>query len=211
MRFSKLAARKAKLLLLQATAPRSPAPPSAAPVARPEMVCFRGQTLALVRHFFELSSQLGRLPSLLGREFFRARVTHHAVPSFEEQAVFIRDVERCLSKLSPEHHQVITLAGLYDFSQEEVAEILHTSRAAVHLCFSEALDSLSELLLQAGLLCERRPDRRQRQVMRSRLPDDVAKAGKKPPRQVKMAARRLPDTVEMGGPGFDGQTAAARV
>jgi len=70
---------------------------------RPEMLCFRGQTMAIMRHFFEISSQLGRLPSLLGREFFRAKVSHHAIPSFEEQAVFVRDVELCLERLSEEH------------------------------------------------------------------------------------------------------------
>jgi hypothetical protein len=60
---------------------------------RPEILCYRGQTFAMVRHFFEISSQVGRLPSLLGREFFRARVSHHAIPSFEDQAVFVRDVD----------------------------------------------------------------------------------------------------------------------
>src|ERR1017187_1765814 len=55
---------------------------------RPEILCYRGQTFALGRHFFEISSQVGRLPSLLGREFFRARVSHRAIPSFEDQVVF---------------------------------------------------------------------------------------------------------------------------
>ena len=55
---------------------------------RPEILCYRGQTFAMVRHFFEISSQVGRLPSLLGREFFRARVSHRAIPSFEDQVVF---------------------------------------------------------------------------------------------------------------------------
>jgi hypothetical protein len=37
---------------------------------RPEILCYRGQTFAIVRHFFEISSQVGRLPSLLGARIF---------------------------------------------------------------------------------------------------------------------------------------------
>jgi len=189
MRVSILAARKAQLLLREGHEP--------APVGevdeidpRPEMLCFRSQTLALARHFFELSCQVGRLPSLLGREFFRARVSHHSIPSFEEQAVFARDVELCLSRLSDDHAEIITLVGLYDFSLDEVAELLRYSKTAVHQWFWEALDCLSEIFLRAGLLLEEHPDRRQRQVTMRAIPGDVAALGKKPPRSVKMAPVR---------------------
>ena len=147
---------------------------------RPEMLCFRGQTLAIARHFFEISSQMGRLPSLLGREFFRARVSHHAIPSFEEQAVFVRDVELCLARLSDAHAEMITLIGLYDFSREEIAGMLRYSRTWVSLRVAEALDSLSEIFLRAGILREDHPDRRQCQVGDRSLPPDVIAAGKKP-------------------------------
>jgi hypothetical protein len=43
-------------------------------------------------------------------------------------------------------------------------------RAWVTQRFSEAIDSLSEILLQAGLLSESRPDRRQCQVTDRSLP-----------------------------------------
>ncbi len=194
MRTSKLAAQKARLLLLQDEAPMELAhdlSPERADCGRlgdlrldprPEMVCFRGQTLAMVRHFFELSSQLGRLPSLLGREFFRARVSHHAIPSFEEHAVFLRDVELCIQKLTPEHQDIITLAGFYDFSHDEVAGMLSISKTAVQRCFAEALDALAEIFLEARLLCEQRPDRRQRQLHHRGVPVDVA--GKRPPQNL---------------------------
>lgn len=148
---------------------------------RPEMLCFRGQTLAIMRHFFEISSQMGRLPSLLGREFFRARVSHHAIPSFEEQAVFVRDVELCLERLSDAHAEMITLIGLYDFSREEIAGMLRYSRTWVSMRVAEALDSLSEIFLHAGILREDRPDRRQCQVGHRSLPPDVIAAGDKKP------------------------------
>jgi hypothetical protein len=141
---------------------------------RPEMLCFRGQTMAIMRHFFEISSQIGRLPSLLGREFFRAKVSHHAIPSFEEQAVFVRDVELCLERLSDEHAEMITLLGLYDFSREEIAAMLHYSRTWVSMRAAEALDTLSEIFLLAGILREDRPDRRQCQVGDQSVPVDMA-------------------------------------
>lgn len=76
---------------------------------RADALFFRAQTLAIVRHFFEIASQIGRLPSILGREFFRAKVSHHAIPSFEEQAVFVHDVERALGRLQEQDAEVIAL------------------------------------------------------------------------------------------------------
>ena len=104
MRNYKLAARQAQLLLFQVNEPAPEELPEIDP--RPEMLCFRGQTFALVRHFFELSCQVGRLPSLLGRELFRSRVSHHAIPSFEEQVIFARDVELCLAKLTEDQGEI---------------------------------------------------------------------------------------------------------
>jgi DNA-directed RNA polymerase specialized sigma24 family protein len=164
MRHSRIAAQKAKLLLMQAAAPAPPPPPEESD-PRPEMVCFRAQTLAMVRHYFELSAQHGRLPSLMGREFFRAKVSHHAIPSFEEQAVFVRDVELSIGKLNAEHQEIVMLAGIYNLTHEEVAAMLHISKASVSAWFAEALDALSEIFLAAGLLSEHRPDRHQRQAM----------------------------------------------
>jgi hypothetical protein len=95
---------------------------------RADALFFRSQTLAIVRHFFEIACQIGRLPSILGREFFRAKVSHHAVPSFEEQAVFVNDVERALGRLNEQDAEVIALVGLFQYSLDEVAAILGRSR-----------------------------------------------------------------------------------
>ena len=147
---------------------------------RPEIVCYRGQALAIMRHFFELSCQVGRLPSLLCREFFRAKVSHHAIPSFEEQVVFVRDVELCLERLSDQHAEMIQLIGLYDFSVEEIAAMLRRGRTWVYERVAEAVDALAEIFLQAGLLKANRPDRRQCQVTNRSIPADVAAGVRKP-------------------------------
>ena len=129
-------------------------------VTRPDALFFRAQTLAIVRHFFEISCQVGRLPSILGREFFRAKVSCHGIPSFEEQAVFVHDVERAMARLSVQGLEVISLVGLYQYSLEEVALLLRRSRTTVVERFSEAVDTLSQIFLAMGLLREDRPDRR---------------------------------------------------
>jgi hypothetical protein len=127
---------------------------------RADALFFRGQTLAIIRHFFEIASQIGRLPSILGREFFRARVSHHAIPSFEEQAVFVHDVERALGRLNDDDAEVIALVGLFQYSLDEAAALLGRSRTNVAVRFADSVDRLAELFLTAGLLQEKRPDRR---------------------------------------------------
>ncbi len=204
MRTYKRAVNQAQLLLFQVSDPPVAEDPEIDP--RPEMLCYRGQTFALVRHFFELSCQVGRLPSLLGRELFRARVSHHAIPSFELQVVFARDVELCLAKLSDDHAEIITLVGLYDFSHDEVAEMLRCCRAWVTQRFAEAIDSLSEILLQAGLLSESRPDRRQCQVTDRSLPPDVA-VPKKPPSRANVYISHVRKSARQEAPGSEPQRA----
>ena len=127
---------------------------------RPDALFYRAQTLAIVRHFFEISCQIGRLPSILGREFFRAKVSCHGIPSFEEQAVFVHDVERALARLNPQSLEVVSLVGLYQYSLEEVAMLLRRSRGNVSERFAEAVDTLAQIFLASGLLKEDRPDRR---------------------------------------------------
>lgn len=139
----------------------------------PETVCYRGQALAIVRHFFEMSSQLGRLPSILGREFFRAKVSHHAIPSFEDQALFAHDIERSLSKLDNDEMNVLTLVGLYDLNLDEASEILHWSAGYISQRFGEALARLTQIFLDSGVLRRDRPDRRQSQMKGRKLPASV--------------------------------------
>ena len=41
----------------------------------PDLWLYRERTLGMLRRYQRLSVEVGRLPSLLGREFFRTRVT----------------------------------------------------------------------------------------------------------------------------------------
>jgi len=150
--------------------------------ARADVLFFRGQTLAIVRHFFEIASQIGRLPSILGREFFRAKVSHHAIPSFEEQAVFVHDVERALGRLNQQDGELVALVGLFHYSLDDVATMLGRSRSFVAQHFADSIDQLAEVFLETGLLPEDRPDRRPQYfaVPKSRN-EPAALPPKKPP------------------------------
>lgn len=148
--------------------------------ARADVLFFRSQTLAIIRHFFEIASQIGRLPSILGREFFRAKVSHHAIPSFEEQAVFVHDVERAIERLSEQDAEVIALVGLFHYSLDDVAMMLGRSRTTVVQRFADSVDHLAEMFLETGLLREDRPDRRLRRFPAEESPPQEAKV---PPRK----------------------------
>ena len=156
-------------------------PPKEVLCTRPDVLYFRAQTLAIVRHFFEISCQIGRLPSILGREFFRAKVSHRAIPSFEDQVVFVHDVEQALARLNSQNLEVLSLVGLYQYSLEEVATLLGRCRTTVIERYAEAVDTLAQIFLTSGLLREDRPDRQLQRFPAEDPPQAVAEPPAKKP------------------------------
>src|SRR5271167_157391 len=61
---------------------------------------YRRRTVALLRRYARASVEVGRLPSLLGREFFRTRVTSYRMGSFEDIVIFVTDMEKAIDNLS---------------------------------------------------------------------------------------------------------------
>jgi predicted DNA-binding protein (UPF0251 family) len=99
-----------------------------------------------------MSLDIGRLPSLIGREFFRARVTSYHVHSFEDVVIFVQDVERCLEKLDDFSRALVARIVFQDYTWDETAALLGCHRATVWRQFPRALDQLSEIFLAVGLL-----------------------------------------------------------
>jgi len=95
------------------------------------MVAYRGRTMALLRRYFRMSLDIGRLPSLLGREFFRARVTSYRVHSFEDVVILVHDVERCLEKLDEFAREMVARVVFQDYSWDETAVLMGYSAPAV--------------------------------------------------------------------------------
>jgi hypothetical protein len=113
---------------------------------------FRGRTAAMLRRYMRFSLETGRLPSLLGREFFRSKVTSYRVTTFEERVIFVHDMENCLKKLDELSRQVLARIVLQEYGHDEASRLLGCTRMTVHRKLLEALDLLSDILLTAGLL-----------------------------------------------------------
>jgi len=116
------------------------------------ITAYRGRTMGLLRRYFHMSLDIGRLPSLLGREFFRARVTSYHVHSFEDVVILVHDVERCLERLDEFARELVARIVLQDYTWDETAVLLDCSRRTVARRFPQALDRLSEIFLEVGLL-----------------------------------------------------------
>ena len=123
----------------------------------PELWLYRERTTALLRRYLQSSIEIGRLPSLLGRELFRSKVTSYHMSSFEDGVIFVHDVEHALEQLRDFWKQLIALIVFQDYTQDEAAEVLQCARRTVNRGFWLALDRVSELSLAGGLL-NRLPD-----------------------------------------------------
>ena len=113
---------------------------------------YRDRTRAILRRYFRMSIELGRLPSLVGREFFRARVTSYRLHTFEDAVIFVHDTESCLKRLDEFSQKIIARIVFQDYSLEETAALLGCGRRTVVRRYPRALDRLSELFLEAELL-----------------------------------------------------------
>ena len=113
---------------------------------------YRGRTVGMLRRYMRYSLETGRLPSLVGREFFRSKVTRYRVTTFEDRVIFVHDMENCLQRLDELSRQVLARIVLQEYEHEEAAQLLGCSRMTIHRWLLQALDKLSDILLAAGLL-----------------------------------------------------------
>jgi hypothetical protein len=118
----------------------------------PDLWLYRGRTVALLRRYMRLSLETGRLPSMVGKEFFRTTVTSYRSVTFEDRVIFVSDVEKILGGLEDWDQQVIARIILQEHSHDETARILHCSRKTIERRVPEVLDLLSEDFLEVGLL-----------------------------------------------------------
>jgi len=118
----------------------------------PELSIYREHTVALLRRYFCLSVEMGRLPSMLGREFFRARVSSYRMSTFEDGVIFVHDMERCLDKLDVIARQLVARIVFQEYTAEETAAMLQCTRRTVVRRYMDTLDQLSEVFLSTGVL-----------------------------------------------------------
>ena len=119
---------------------------------RGDLTQYRPRAAALLRKYFKMSVESGRLPSLIGREFFRAQVTDYATCTFEDIVIFVHDMDRALELLDAHSQALIARIFFQEYTQAETAVLLHISRRTVIRHLAVALDSLSGILLERGIL-----------------------------------------------------------
>ena len=113
---------------------------------------YRRRTVTMLRRYMRYAIETGRLPSLVGREFFRGKVTKYSVVTFEDRVIFVHDMEMCLEQLDDFSREIIGRHILQEHDQAATARLLDCTDRTVRNRVPLALDLLSEILLEVGLL-----------------------------------------------------------
>ena len=120
--------------------------------AEPEMAFYRKYTEGMLRRYVRMSMEAGKVPSLLGQEMFRGRVTSYRVESFEDVVIFLHDVEHCLDRLDPDQRDLISRLALQEYTVGETAVLLAVPQRTVIRRYARALDRLTRIFIAAKML-----------------------------------------------------------
>jgi hypothetical protein len=115
---------------------------------------YRRRTVALLRRYGQASVEVGRVPSLLGREFFRSRVSSYTLRNFEDVIIFVTDMERAIEKLDTLQKKLLAMNVLEEYYIPDMARLLGCNERTIRRTLHNALDELSRILLAGGLLEE---------------------------------------------------------
>jgi len=121
-------------------------------LAQPEVAFYRKYTEAMLRRYVRLSMEAGKVPSLLGQEMFRGRVTSYRVENFDDVVIFVHDVEKCLEKLDEEQQRLISRIALQQYTLGETAGLMGLKPRTVVRRYGQAVDSLTRVLLHVKML-----------------------------------------------------------
>ena len=113
---------------------------------------YRKHTEKMLRRYLYASMLVGRAPAILGEPIGRGWVSSRKVKTFEDAVIFVLDIERCLKKLGSLDCTLLSRVALQEYTHAETANMLGVSLRAVSYKYPLALDRLTELLLQSGLL-----------------------------------------------------------
>ncbi len=141
----------------EVAAPASvPARERSAPVFRtvlsPQAAFYRSYTEAMLRRYGVLALESGRVPSMLGREMFRGKVTSYRVHGFDDVVIFVHDVGQCIRLLTPAQQQLIHRIGVQEYTFGEAASMLLLSLRSIQRRYFDAVDELTLIFLKRRLL-----------------------------------------------------------
>ncbi len=118
----------------------------------PQTAFYRRYTEGMLRRYAVLSMESGRVPSLLGREMFRGKVTSYRVHAFDDVVIFVHDVKQCMSTLPSEQQRLLLRIAIQEYTFGEVAAGLNISVRSVQRRYTESLDELTAVFLERHLL-----------------------------------------------------------
>jgi DNA-directed RNA polymerase specialized sigma24 family protein len=113
---------------------------------------YRRHTESMLRRYLYASMQVGRAPSILGEPIARGWASSRPVRTFEDAVIFVLDIEKCLDQLGALDRQLLSRIVLQEYTQPEAASLLGMSVRTVGNKFPQALDRLTQKLLDTGLL-----------------------------------------------------------
>ena len=119
---------------------------------RPQLAFYRKYTEALLRRYVRMSLEVGRVPSLLGREMFRAKVSSYRMESFEDAVIFCHDVERSIGHLTALEQSMIEHIALKQYTVAETAQTFAMDPRTAIRQYTRALDRLTAIFLQVEIL-----------------------------------------------------------
>jgi hypothetical protein len=137
--------------------------PAAAPTAKPAIKApaavplvslgfYRKHTESMLRRYLYASMQVGRAPNILGDPIARGWCSSRPIRTFEDAVIFVLDVEKCLNQLGSLDRMMLSRIVLQEYTQVEAASLLGMGVRTISYKFPQALDRLTEKLLESGLL-----------------------------------------------------------
>ncbi len=137
-----------------------PQRPALRVVITPETAFYRKYTEAMLRRYAVMKLQKGRVPSLLGRELFRGKVTSCRIHGFDDMIHYVLDVESCLKLLNADQQKVVFRVAVQEYTLGEAAAMLRWSLRSTQRRYNEAIDELTAIF-QKRKLMERTPGLKQ--------------------------------------------------
>jgi Sigma-70, region 4 len=117
-----------------------------------QMAFYRKYTEGILQRYVRLSMESGKVPSLLGQEMFRGKVTSYRVGSFVDSVIFVHDVRKCIAKLDEEQQQLISRIALQQYTVCETAALMGLKPRTVVRRYGQAIDRLTRVFLGVHML-----------------------------------------------------------
>ena len=121
-------------------------------VITPETAFYRKYTEAMLQRYSVMKLQKGRVPSLLGRELFRGKVTNYKVHGFDDVVIFVHDVEQCMRLLHADQQKLVYRIAVQEYTFGETAAMLRWSLRSTRRRYNEAIDELTAIFQKRGLM-----------------------------------------------------------